>query len=52
MEKLSDWIQVSRSDIVMVTGDMNSHVGKRLDGFHDAMVCFGPGERNKGERRC
>ena len=50
MEKLSDCIQeVSRSDIVMVAGDMNSHVGKRLDGFDDVMECFGLGERNQEE---
>ena len=48
MEKLSDCIQeVPKSDIVMVVGDMNSHVGKRLDGFEDVMGCFGPGERNQ-----
>ena len=48
MEKLSDCIQeVSRSDRVMVTGDMNGHVGKRLDGFDDVMRCFGLRERNQ-----
>ena len=48
MEKLSDCIKgLPRSDIVLVPGDMNSHVGKRLDGFDDVMGSFGLAERNQ-----
>ena len=48
LEKLSDRInEVPEGDLLMVAGDMNSHIGMRQDGFEDVMGCFGFGERNQ-----